>query len=156
MRTKTDIRFIVDADPEQVMDALAAVEMLPEWSTSYSDARVASRDEEGRPRRVFVKAELMGSSDLQVLEYDWTDSRSAWEVTDSTRGVKGGGWFELSDGEDGTHVWYHVELKLSIPIPGLLVSRTMRRSNEVAVQNFIEFTEGFTENESFRVGNEIG
>ncbi|WP_433758240.1 SRPBCC family protein [Nocardia sp. CA-135398] len=150
MRTKTDIRFVVDADPEQVMDALAAVEMLPEWSTSYSDARVASRDDELRPRRVFVKAELMGRSDLQVLEYEWTDTRSSWEVTDSTEGVKGGGWFEVTEGEEGAEVWYHVELYIPIPIPGMLVKRTMRRSNETVVQNFIEFAEGFTENENYQ------
>ncbi|MFI7664405.1 SRPBCC family protein [Nocardia sp. NPDC049526] len=150
MRTKTDIRFVVDAEHEQVMDALAAVEMLPEWSTSYSDARVASRDDELRPRRVFVKAELMGGSDLQVLEYEWTETRSSWEVTDSTRGVKGGGWFEVTEGEEGTDVWYHVELYIPIPVPGMLVSRTMRRSNEAVVQNFIEFAEGFTENENYQ------
>jgi hypothetical protein len=152
MRTKTDIRFVVDADPDQVMDALAAVELLPEWSNSYRDARVASRDDEGRPRRVFVKAELMGGPDLQVLEYDWTDSRSEWEVTDSTRGVKGGGWFEISDGADGTNVWYHVELYLPIPVPGLLVSRTLRRSNEEAVANFIDFAERFPEIETIEAG----
>ncbi|WP_433713109.1 SRPBCC family protein [Nocardia sp. CA-084685] len=150
MRTKTDIRFVVDADPQQVMDALAAVEMLPDWSTSYSDARVASRDDELRPRRVFVKAELMGRSDLQVLEYEWTETRSSWEVTDSTEGVKGGGWFEVTEGEGGTDVWYHVELYIPIPIPGMLVKRTMRRSNEAVVQNFIEFAEGFTENENYQ------
>ncbi|MFD0361926.1 SRPBCC family protein [Nocardia sp. GCM10030253] len=149
MRTKTDIRFVVDADPDQVMDALAAVELLPEWSNSYTDARVASRDDEGRPKRVFVKAELMGGPDLQVLEYDWTASRSEWEVTDSTRGVKGGGWFEVSDGADGTNVWYHVEVYLPIPVPGLLVSRTLRRSNEEVVANFIDFAERFPENETF-------
>ncbi|MGY4103253.1 SRPBCC family protein [Nocardia sp. R16R-3T] len=150
MRTKTDIRFVVDVDPEQVMDALAAVEMLPEWSTSYSDARVASRDDDLRPRRVFVKAQQLGSSDLQVLEYKWTENRSSWEVTDSTRGVKGSGWFEVTEGEEGTDVWYHVELYIPIPIPGMLVSRTIRRSNEVVVQNFIEFAEGFTENENYQ------
>ena len=150
MRTKTDIRFVVDADPEQVMDALAAVEMLPEWSTSYSDARVASRDDELRPRRVFVKAELMGRSDLQVLEFAWTQTRSSWEITDSTERVKGGGWFEVTGGEEGTDVWYHVDIYLPIPIPGMLLKRTMRRTNETVVQNFIEFAEGFTENGNYQ------
>lgn len=150
MRTKTDIRFVVDADPEQVMDALAAVEMLPQWSTSYTDARVASRDDAHRPRRVFVKAELMGSSDLQVLEYEWTDVRSSWEVTDSTRGVKGGGWFEVTEGDEGTDVWYHQDIYVPLPIPGMLVRRTMRRLNEAMAQNFIEFAEGFTENENYQ------
>lgn len=148
MRTKTDIRFDVEADPAQVMDALLAVEMLPEWSSSYVDARVATRDDHGRPLRVFVKAEMMGASDLQVLEYDWDVDRSAWEVTDSTRGVKGGGFFEIADNEQGgTSVWYHTELYLPIPAPGFLLSRTLRRTNETVVQNFIEFAEQFPETE---------
>ncbi|WP_280300475.1 SRPBCC family protein [Nocardia abscessus] len=67
MRTKTDIRFFVDTDPEQVMDALTAVESLPEWSTAYSDVRVATRDARRRPRRGVIAAGLLGSSDLEVM-----------------------------------------------------------------------------------------
>ncbi|WP_330227991.1 SRPBCC family protein [Nocardia sp. NBC_00508] len=150
MRTKTDIRFFVDTDPEQVMDALIAVESLPEWSSSYSDVRVATRDRRRRPRRVFVRAELLGSSDLQVLEYDWTDDRASWIVTDSTRGVRGGGWFEVSYSGDGTHVQYHVELYLPIPVPGFLLKRTVRKANEVVVECFIEFAERFPESETYQ------
>ncbi|BDT84538.1 hypothetical protein GV791_27925 [Nocardia cyriacigeorgica] len=150
MRTKTDIRFVVDTDPAQVMDALAAVEMLPDWSSAYTDARVATRDEEGRPRRVFVKAEMLGSSDLQVLEYDWDANRSAWEVVDSTRGVKGGGFFEVTETDEGTHVWYHNELYLPIPVPGFLLKRSVRRANEAMVETFIEFAERFPETETFQ------
>ncbi|WP_245746289.1 SRPBCC family protein [Nocardia altamirensis] len=142
----------MDADSAQVMDALAAVEMLPEWSPGYTDARVASRDDAGRPLRVFVKAELMNGSDLQVLEYDWTPDRSSWQVTDSTRGVKGGGWFEVSGGRDGTDVWFHSELYLPIPVPGLLLKRTVRKANEIAAENFIEFAERFPKKENYEAG----
>jgi len=147
MRTKTDIRFDVGADPSQVLDALMAVEMLPEWSTSCADARVASRDAYGRPGRVFVKSTMMNTSDLQVLEYEWDRDRSSWEITDSTRGVKGSGFFEVSGGDDSTHVWYHTEIYLPIPAPGFLLKRTVRRNNENAVQNFIEFAKQFPEME---------
>ncbi|WP_067473856.1 SRPBCC family protein [Nocardia amamiensis] len=150
MRTKTDIRFFVDTDPAQVMDALIAVESLPDWSSSYSDVRVATRDRWRRPLRVFVRAELLGSGDLQVLEYDWTDGRCSWVVADSTRGVRGGGWFEVSDRVDGTHVWYHVELYLPLPIPGFLLKRTVRKANEVVVECFIEFAERFPEPENYQ------
>ncbi|MFR9752673.1 SRPBCC family protein [Nocardia sp. 004] len=150
MRTTTDIRFFVDAHPAQVMDALTAIESLPEWSPSYRDVRIASRDAQRMPRRVFVKAELLGSSDLQVLEYEWTDSRSSWTVTDSTRGVRGGGWFEISDGIEGTDVWYHTELYLPIPVPGFLLKRTVRKANEVVVDCFIDFAERFPESESYQ------
>ncbi|QIS08265.1 SRPBCC family protein [Nocardia arthritidis] len=150
MRTKTDIRFVVDIDPAQVLDALSAVELLPEWSPTYRDARVATRDEQGRPRRVFVKADVMGSSDLQVLEYDWTEDRMSWQITDSTRGVKGGGWFEVSADADGTRLWYHTEVYLPMPVPGILLKRNMRKSGELAVQNFIEFAERYPEADNYR------
>ncbi|AFT98276.1 MULTISPECIES: SRPBCC family protein [Nocardia] len=150
MRTRTDIRFVVDADSAQVLDALAAVEMLPEWSPGYTDARVASRDDARRPLRVFVKTEILGSSDMQVLEYDWAEDRVSWQVTDSTRNAKGGGFFEISEGADGTRVWYHAEIYLPIPVPGLLLKRTVRKLNETAVQNFIEFAERFPETENFQ------
>nr|WP_280345039.1 hypothetical protein [Nocardia abscessus] len=102
-----------------------------------------------RPRRVFLAAELLGSSDLQVLEYDWTDERSSWIVADSTRGVRGGGFFEVSDSVDGTHVWYHVELYLPLPVPGFLLKRTFRKANEVVVECFIDFAERFPETETY-------
>lgn len=145
MRTKSDVNFVVDADPGQVMAALEAVELLPEWFTSYTDARVASRDEHERPARVFVKTELLGNSDMQVLEYTWTANRVSWEVTDSTRGAGGGGWFEVSPGPDGTDVWFHSEVYLPLPLPGLLVKRAVRKANEEVVERFAEFAERFPE-----------
>ncbi|MGQ4619157.1 SRPBCC family protein [Nocardia sp. R7R-8] len=150
MRTKTDIRFVIDTDPDQVMDALTDVESLPEWSSAYRDVRVATRDARRRPRRVFLEAELLGSSDLQVLEYDWTDDRSSWIVTDSTRGVRGGGFFEVSDSVDGTHVWYHVELYLPLPVPGFLLKRSFRKANQGVVECFIDFAGRFPETETYQ------
>ncbi|WP_431954970.1 SRPBCC family protein [Nocardia lijiangensis] len=148
MRTKTDIRFTVEASQAHVLDALAAIEMLPEWSM-YQDARVATRDEYGRPHRVYVTADVLGSSDLQVLEYEWTKNRSAWTVVDSSRGIGGGGWFEVTEDANGTNVWYHSELSSRLPLPGLLMKRTVQRWNETVVQNFIEFAESYPESESF-------
>ncbi|WP_431966688.1 SRPBCC family protein [Nocardia sp. bgisy134] len=148
MRTKTDIRFTVEASPTHVLDALAAIELLPEWSM-YQDARVATRDESGRPHRVYVTADVLGSSDLQVLEYEWTKKRSSWTVVDSSRGIGGGGWFEVSEDTNGTNVWYHSELSSRLPLPGLLMKRTVQRWNETVVQNFIEFAESYGESENF-------
>nr|WP_280249341.1 hypothetical protein [Nocardia abscessus] len=131
------------------MEALTAVDSLPYWSPAYPDGGGAPRDARRRPRRVFLAAELLGSTDLQVLEYDWTDDRSSWVVADSTRGVRGGGFFEVSDSVDGTHVWYHVELYLPLPVPGFLLKRTFRKANEVVVECFIDFAERFPETETY-------
>jgi hypothetical protein len=143
MRVKTDIHFDVAVDPAQVFDALAAIEMLPEWSR-YSDARVATRGESGRPQRVYVTADtLLGRSDLQVLEYEWTDDRVSWQVVDSCVGLGGGGWFEVSEDRAGAQVWYHTELQSSLLLPGLLLKRSVRRESETVARNFIQFAEGF-------------
>ncbi|MFJ1458766.1 hypothetical protein [Nocardia sp. N2S4-5] len=44
---------------------------------------------------------------------------------------------------EGTEVWYHSELQLPIPVPGILMKRSIARVNEEAVQNLIEFIEKF-------------
>ncbi|WP_278260648.1 SRPBCC family protein [Nocardia sp. AG03] len=152
MRSKIDIRFTVEADIDQVMDALLAVDRMAEWSTSYSDVRVGPRDAEGRPRRVFVTAHFMGNSDSQVLEYTWEPHRVTWDVADSSRGSKGHGWFDLLESPEGTEVDYHVELQLPLPIPGILFNRSLRKVHDEAVTNFIDFAERYPETEGYAVG----
>ena len=151
MRTKTDHRFIVDVDPNQVMEALLAVERIPDWSPSHRDVRVASHDDYGRPKRVYATALPMGNSDRQVLEYDCTEERISWKVVESGAGGGGKGWFELEQSAEGTEVWYHSEVYLPIPVPGILMKRGMAKVNEEAVQNLIEFIEKFPFGENYEV-----
>lgn len=145
MRTKTDHRFVIDVEPDQVMDALLMVEQLPDWSPSHQDARVATRDNRGRPKRVYVTATPMGRPDRQVVEYQCTEERVSWTVTESSAGAGGKGFFEISEHPDGgTEVWYHAEIYLPIPAPGMLLKRTAKREGEAVVENFIAFVEDLT------------
>ncbi|GAB2651690.1 SRPBCC family protein [Nocardia goodfellowii] len=148
MRTKIDIHFTVDATPTHVFEALAAVEMFPEWS-SYQDARVATRDQDNRPTKIYVTADVHGSSDLQVLEWAWTEDRVTWQIIDSSRGIRGGGWFEVAESDGETQVWYHAEMQTKIPLPGLLMKRTQQRWHETIVENFIEYAESYPDTESY-------
>ncbi|MGW4245240.1 SRPBCC family protein [Nocardia sp. NPDC004722] len=145
MRTKTDHRFVIDIDPEQVMDALLMVEQMPDWSPSHQDVRVATRDEFGRPKRAYVSANLMGRPDRQVVEYTCSDHRVEWRVSESSAGAGGKGWFDLAETEDGaTEVWYHSELYLPIPAPGMLLKRSAKREGDAMITNFIAFVESIT------------
>ncbi|MFI5715114.1 SRPBCC family protein [Nocardia sp. NPDC051750] len=148
MRTKTDIRFDVQTDPSQVMDALLAVEMFSEWSPDFTDARVATRDDEGRPRRVFVTVSVANSPDMQVWEFAWSDNRMSWEVSDSTRGIKGGGFFEVTADTGSSEVLLHVEQYTPTPLPGFLLKRSVRKSYETLVENFAAYAEQFPEAET--------
>lgn len=149
MRTKTDISFDVQADPSQVMDALMAVEMFAEWSPDFTDARVATRDEAGRPRRVFIQVDVSNTPDMQVWEFSWSDHRMSWEVADSTRGIRGGGSFEVTGDADGSQVLLRVEQHTPIPLPGFLAKRTVRRTYETLVENFTDYAEQFGESEAY-------
>lgn len=153
MRMKTGITFLVDADPDRTMDAVTAVEMMPEWSSVYSDARVAGRDEHGRPLRVFVQAALLNFLDDQVLEYTWTDIRCSWKVADSTRGAKGGGYMEIDFDADtgGTVVRYGVDMYLPLPVPGILLKRSVRKALEAMVPNFTAFVQQYPERENYQI-----
>ncbi|MEU0542501.1 SRPBCC family protein [Nocardia sp. NPDC005978] len=145
MRTKTDHRFVIDIDPDQVMEALLMVEQLPDWSPSHSDVRVATRDKLGRPKRTYISANLMGRPDRQVVEYTCTENRVAWKVAESSAGAGGQGWFDVAETEDGgTEVWYHSEIYLPIPAPGMFLKRTARREGEAMIENFIAFVESVT------------
>ncbi|WP_067531772.1 SRPBCC family protein [Nocardia crassostreae] len=145
MRTKNDHRFVIDIDPDQVMEALLLVEQLPDWSPSHQDVRVATRDKLGRPKRVYVSANIMGRPDRQVVEYTCTESKVAWKVTESSAGAGGQGFFELAELKDGsTEVWYHTEVYLPIPAPGMLLKRGARREGEATIANFVAFVEALT------------
>ncbi|MGI5221928.1 SRPBCC family protein [Nocardia sp. CA-290969] len=149
MRTKTDISFAVQADPSQVMDAMMAVEMFAEWSPDFIDARVANRDDEGRPRRVFIQVDISNSPDMQVWEFTWSDNRMSWEVADSSRGIRGGGFFEVTAGATGSEVLLHVEQYTPVPLPGFLLKRSVRKTYETLVENFAAYAEQFPETETY-------
>ncbi|MGW4371267.1 SRPBCC family protein [Nocardia takedensis] len=150
MRTKVDIHFGTGLGRAQIFEALAAIEMLPSWSM-YQDARVATRDENGRPARVYVTADVFGSSDLQVLEYEWTQVRCAWQVVDSSRGIGGGGWFEVTEEPEETRIWYRAEVHSKVPLPGLVMKRKVQRWHETVAQNFLEFAETYPEAQDYQV-----
>lgn len=149
MRTKTDISFDVQADPSQVMDALMAVEMFSEWSPDFTDARVATRDDAGRPRRVFVQVEISNTPDMQVWEFNWSEYRMSWQVADSSRGIRGGGSFDVTPAGSGSQVLLRVEQHTAVPLPGFLAKRTVRKTYETLVENFTDYAEQFGDFEAY-------
>lgn len=152
MRTKTDHRFIIDVETDQVYEALLAVDRIPDWSPAHRDVRVAIRDEYDRPLRVYATVTNVNTTDRQVLEYTCEPTRISWKVVESAAGGGGKGWFDLEETEEGTEVWYHSEIYLPIPVPGLLLKRSLSRVNDEAVQNLIEYIEKFPFGENYDLG----
>ncbi|MGW5309966.1 SRPBCC family protein [Nocardia thailandica] len=140
---------MVPADADHVMDALIAVERMPEWSAFYHEVRAGNRDARGRPLRAFVSGRLGGRSDDQVLGFSWTDRSVTWWVDDSIIGARSRGWFRLTSQPPDTVVDYHAELHLPLPIPGVFYARTLHRAATDAAARFAAFAESYWRERDF-------
>jgi hypothetical protein len=65
MAVSGSTEFDVDASPEQVMDAVAAVEDLPQRSGAHKSAEVETRHADGRPHRVRAEVSAAGFNDTR-------------------------------------------------------------------------------------------
>lgn len=72
MAVSGSAEFDVDASPEDVLDAVAAIEDLPQRSGSHKSAVVESFHADGRPHRVRAEVSAAGFSDTGVTDYTGT------------------------------------------------------------------------------------
>ena len=71
---------VIEASPEEILDVIADVETMPEWSSQQQSVEILEGGEDGRPRRVKMKVKSAGISDEQVVDYTWTDDSASWTL----------------------------------------------------------------------------
>ena len=49
MAVKESREVVIEASPKEILDVVADVEAMPEWSTIHQSAEVLERDADGRP-----------------------------------------------------------------------------------------------------------
>jgi ribosome-associated toxin RatA of RatAB toxin-antitoxin module len=120
----------VGAPPDRCWDVLLDFERYPEWVADLKQVEVLDRDESGRGTRVAFRAAAMGRSTSYTLAYDYSEEPRvlAWvlERGDLMRKLDGSYVFEPVDG-DRTHVTYHLEADLIVPLPGFVKRRAEGR-----------------------------
>jgi ribosome-associated toxin RatA of RatAB toxin-antitoxin module len=120
----------VGAAPERCWDVLLDFERYPEWVGEMKNVEVLERDEQGRGKLVKFRAAAMGRSTSYTLAYDYSAEPRvmAWvlERGDLMRKLDGSYVFEPVDG-DRTHVTYHLEAELIVPLPGFVKRRAEGR-----------------------------
>lgn len=84
-------KVMIDASPEQILDALADVETMPSWSPLHVRAEVVDFYPDGRPHCVKAVAKFMHVVDRQVLEYTWGPDWVVWDAaaTSCTQALHG-------------------------------------------------------------------
>jgi len=121
-------RTTINAPPERCYEIAADIERYPEWARDVKDARILSRDDEGRPHEVEFRTAAMGRSTTYTLRYDHSGApqRLSWVLTrgDLTRKLDGTYDFLPVDGDaSSTDVVYQLEVDLVVPLPGFVKRR---------------------------------
>jgi len=143
MAVSGSTEFDVDASPEQVMDAVAAIEDLPERSPSHNSAEIESRHEDGRPKRVRAKVSAAGFSDEEVTDYSWDGLSSVtWTLATSSVQSKQIGTYTLTPTDGGTHIRFDLEIDVKIPMPGFVLRRVLKGALDTGSKGFKKYVEG--------------
>jgi uncharacterized protein YndB with AHSA1/START domain len=134
--------FDVDASPEQVMDAVAAIEDLPKRSNSHESAEVESRHADGRPDRVRAKVSAAGFNDEEVTDYTWDEPRSVtWTLVESSFQSEQVGTYTLTPTDSGTHVRLDLQLDVKVPLPGFILKRVLKGALDTGSKGFKKYVE---------------
>lgn len=142
MAVSGSTEFHVDATPEQVMDAVAAIEELPQRSSSVKAATVESRHDDGRPHRVRAQVGAAGFNDEEVKDYAWDGSESVtWTLVSSSMQSEQVGSYRLTPSGTGTHVRFDLTIGVKIPMPGFVLKRILKGALDEGSAGFKAYVE---------------
>ena len=142
MAVSGSIEFDVDASPEQVMDAVAAIEDLPKRSGPHQSAEVETRYDDGRPKRVRAKVSAAGFKDEEVTDYTWDGLNSvSWTLAESSVQSKQVGTYTLTQTDSGTHIRLDLEIGVKVPMPGFVLKRVLKSALDTGSKDFKKYVE---------------
>jgi len=126
MAVKESREVVIEASPEEILDVIADVETMPEWSSIHQSAEVLERDAKGRPKRAKMKVKTTGVTDEIVLAYTWRDDGVTWtqESGKASRNQEGG--YTLTPQGDKTRTKFDLALDPLVPLPGFVIKRAMK------------------------------
>ena len=126
MAEQTTSSIVVDAEPAQVMDAIADFPSYPEWAKGVQEATVLAEGADGRADRVFLRLDVAPIKDEYTLAYEWHGREQvSWTLVEGKMLRALDGAYVLRDlgpAHPGgrTEVTYRLALDVSIPLIGML------------------------------------
>ncbi len=143
MAVSGSTEFDVNASPGQVMDAVAAIEDLPQRSGPHQSAEIESTYDDGRPKRVRAKVSAAGFKDEEVTDYTWDGLNSVtWTLAESSVQSKQVGTYTLAPTDDGTHIKLELEIGVKVPMPGFVLKRVLKTALDTGSKDFKKYVEG--------------
>jgi ribosome-associated toxin RatA of RatAB toxin-antitoxin module len=125
---------VIEATPEEVLDVIADVAKTPERSPQYQSAEVLDTYENGRPRKVKTKVKAAGVTDVQIVEYSWTDNGASWTLLSAGQLKAQEAKYTLTPDGDRTKVRFDITIDPSIPLPGFVLKGIVKGVMESATE----------------------
>jgi ribosome-associated toxin RatA of RatAB toxin-antitoxin module len=134
---KTTQTIHIDADPGEVMKAIADLEAYPEWISEYKQVEVLEADTEGYPKRARMLMDATIFKDTLVMSYNWPADRQSlsWTLESSSLLKALEGSYRLAPKGSGTDVTYELSVDLAIPMIGMLKRKAERRLIDGALKD---------------------
>lgn len=132
MAVKDSREVVIEASPEEIFGVLADIEAIPAWSPQYQSAEILDTHDDGRPRRVRIKIKAAGLTDVQVIEYSWTDDTVGWTLLSAGQLKAQDAKYTLTTEGGKTKVRFDMAVDPSIPIPGFLLKNTLKGGMKTA------------------------
>ncbi len=129
-------KMVIGASPEQIIEVLLDFEAYPRWARDIKGVTVEEHDEEGRGKVVTFRAAAMGRSVSYTLRYGYDlPHRISWELVRGDIMRRLDGVYELEPVDDGdTHVTYHLEVEVIVPLPGFVKRRAEAKIMHTALR----------------------
>lgn len=132
MATSDSREVVIEATPEEILDVIADVETMPEWSSQQQSVEIVEGGDDGRPRRVKMKVKSAGISDEQVVDYTWTDDGASWTLVSAGQLKSQDAKYTLTPEGDKTRVKFELSIDPSVPIPGFIMKRAIKGAMETS------------------------
>lgn len=132
MAVKDSREVIIEATPEEILDAIADVGSAPSWSPQYESAEVLDTYDDGRPRQVKIRIKAAGLTDEQIVEYRWGDNTAGWTLIKAGQLKSQEANYTLTPQGDKTKVRFEITVDTSVPLPGFILKRAIKGGTESA------------------------
>ncbi|BDB42057.1 MULTISPECIES: SRPBCC family protein [Mycobacterium] len=144
MADKTEQTIHIDADPAEVMKAIADLESYPEWINEYKEVEVLEADADGYAKKARMLMDATIFRDTLIMNYQWPADRKSlsWSLESSSLLKSLEGTYILAPKGSGTDVTYQLSVDLAVPMIGMLKRKAERRIIDGALKDLKKRVEG--------------
>ncbi|MGH3633617.1 SRPBCC family protein [Mycobacterium sp.] len=118
--------IVIEATPGEILDVIADLESLPEWSSAHQSSEVVERGDDGRPSVARMKVKAAGITDEQVVAYTWSGNTVSWTLVSAGQQRAQDATYALTPDGEATRVKFDITIDPIVPLPGFLLKRTVK------------------------------